>query len=137
MTTPGGGPGSALGVSLGVDAIEEFSIITSNPPADYGKTSGGSINAVTREGTNQIHGSAYEFRRNSALDVRNYFDGPAIGLAWNYPPKAHNKEKGLSRLRNAARGEKKITIGTQKPLLDVRVPSGTLTCLSSFAAALV
>jgi Carboxypeptidase regulatory-like domain len=70
----GGGPGSILGVSLGVDAVEEFSVITANPPADYGKTSGGVINAVTRAGTNPIHGSAYEFLRNSALDARNFFD---------------------------------------------------------------
>jgi Carboxypeptidase regulatory-like domain/TonB dependent receptor/TonB-dependent Receptor Plug Domain len=74
----GGAPGSALGVSLGVDAIEEFSVITGNLPADYGRTSGGVINAVTREGTNQFHGSAYEFLRNSALDARNYFDGPLL-----------------------------------------------------------
>ena len=70
----GGGPASILGVSLGVDAVEEFSVITANPPANYGKTSGGVVNAVTRAGSNQIHGSAYEFLRNSALDARNFFD---------------------------------------------------------------
>jgi len=70
----GGGPGSILGVGLGVDAVEEFSVITANPPADYGKTSGGVINAVTRAGTNRIHGSGYDFLRNSALDARNFFD---------------------------------------------------------------
>jgi hypothetical protein len=70
----GGGPGSILGVSLGVDSVAEFSVITANPPADYGRTSGGVINAVTRAGTNQIHVSAYEFLRNSALDARNFFD---------------------------------------------------------------
>jgi hypothetical protein len=69
-----GAPGSVLGGSLGVDAIEEFSVITSNYEADYGKTSGGVVNAITRSGTNQIHGSAYEFLRNSALDAKNYFD---------------------------------------------------------------
>jgi hypothetical protein len=74
----GGAPGSVLGVSLGVDAIEEFAVITSSPPAGYGRTSGGVINSVTREGTNQVHGSAYEFLRNSALDARNYFDGPTL-----------------------------------------------------------
>ena len=74
----GGGPGSVLGVSLGVDAIEEFSVITSNTAAEYGRTSGGAIVAVTRDGTNQVHGSAYEFLRNSALDARNYFDGPSL-----------------------------------------------------------
>ena len=74
----GGAPGSILGVSLGVDAVEEFSVITANPPADYGKTSGGVINAVTRAGTNRIHGSAYEFLRNSALDARNFFDPSSL-----------------------------------------------------------
>jgi len=73
-----GAPGSVLGGSLGVDAIQEFSVLTSNYSAEYGKTSGGVINAVTRSGTNSFHGSAYEFLRNSALDARNFFDGPKI-----------------------------------------------------------
>jgi hypothetical protein len=73
-----GAPGSVLGGDLGVDAIEEFSVITSNYSAEYGKTSGGVINAVTRSGTNAFHGDAYEFLRNSALDARNFFDGPVI-----------------------------------------------------------
>jgi hypothetical protein len=72
-----GAPGSALGVNLGVDAIKEFSVISSGYPAEYGRSSGGIINAVTRSGTNAFHGSAYEFIRNSAVDARNYFDvGP-------------------------------------------------------------
>ena len=73
-----GAPGSVLGGELGVDAIEEFSVITSNYSAEYGKTSGGVVNAVTRSGTNSFHGDAYEFLRNSALDARNFFDGPKI-----------------------------------------------------------
>jgi outer membrane receptor protein involved in Fe transport len=71
-----GAPGSVLGGSLGVDAIQEFSVLTSNYSAEYGKTSGGVVNAITRSGTNQFHGSAYEFLRNSRLDARNYFDDP-------------------------------------------------------------
>lgn len=73
-----GSPGSLLGGDLGVDAIQEFSVLTSNYSAEYGKTSGGVVNAVSRSGTNQIHGSAYEFLRNSALDARNYFDPAKI-----------------------------------------------------------
>src|ERR1700675_2151854 len=69
-----GAPGSVLGGSLGVDAIQEFSVLTSNYSAEYGKTSGGVVNAITRSGTNQIHGSAYEFIRNNHLDARNFFD---------------------------------------------------------------
>ena len=69
-----GGPGSVLGGTLGVDAIEEFSVLTANTPAEYGRTSAGVISAITRSGTNNIHGTAYEFLRNSALDAPNYFD---------------------------------------------------------------
>jgi hypothetical protein len=69
-----GAPGSVLGGNLGVDAIQEFSVITSNYSAEYGKTSGGVINAITRSGTNGFHGSVYEFLRNSALDAKNFFE---------------------------------------------------------------
>jgi hypothetical protein len=69
-----GAPGSVLGGNLGVDAIQEFSVLTSNYSAEYGRTSGGVVNAITRSGTNQFHGSVYEFLRNNALDARNFFD---------------------------------------------------------------
>src|SRR5580704_13599136 len=67
-------PGSVLGGDLGVDAIQEFSVITSNVSAEYGRTSGGVLNAITRSGTNQFHGGVYEFLRNDALDAANYFE---------------------------------------------------------------
>src|SRR6202521_3754370 len=76
-----GAPGSVLGGNLGVDAIQEFSVLTSNYSAEYGKTSGGVVNAITRSGTNQFHGSVYEFLRNSALDARNFFEDPAAPKA--------------------------------------------------------
>ena len=69
-------PGSVLGGNLGVDAVAEFSVLTTNQGAEYGRTSGGVISAINRSGTNRLHGSAYEFLRNSALDARNFFDGP-------------------------------------------------------------
>src|ERR1700730_6103930 len=68
------GPGSILGGNLGVDAIQEFNVITTNAMVQYGRTSGGVISAITRSGTNEFHGSGYEFLRNSALDAKNYFD---------------------------------------------------------------
>src|SRR6202051_3934920 len=73
-----GAPGSVLGGNLGVDAIVEFSVLTTNYSAEYGKTSGGVINAITRSGTNKFHGDVYEFLRNSALDARNFFDGATV-----------------------------------------------------------
>lgn len=73
------GPGSqANGGNLGVDAIQEYSVITDNQSAEYGREAGGVINAVTTAGTNSFHGSAFEFFRNSALDARTYFDPAKI-----------------------------------------------------------
>lgn len=81
-----GAPGSVLGSNLGVDAVEEFSVLTSNYSAEYGRTSGGVINAVTKSGTKDFHGTAYEFLRNSALDARNFFDfDPLTGKAKKAP----------------------------------------------------
>src|SRR3984893_8012838 len=67
-------PGSVLGTDLGSDAVGEFSVLSSTYPAEYGRSSGGVINAITRSGTKGFHGSVYEFLRNSALDAHNFFD---------------------------------------------------------------
>ena len=73
-----GGPGSVVGSTLGVDAVQEFSVLTSNYSAEYGRTAGGVINALTKPGANRFHGDVYEFYRNSALDAKNYFDQPGV-----------------------------------------------------------
>ena len=69
-------PGSVLGVTLGVDAVEQFTVLTDTFSAEYGRAAGGVVNAITRSGTNQWHGSAFYFGRNSALDAHNFFDKP-------------------------------------------------------------
>ena len=71
-------PGGATGLNLGVDAIQEFSVITTGYTAEYGRTSGAVINAITKSGTNHIHGTGFFFDRDSIFDARNYFDGPTI-----------------------------------------------------------
>jgi len=68
--------GAVNGGNLGVDAIAEFSVIVSNAPAEYGRTGGGVLNAVTRSGTNQFHETGYEFARNSFFDAQNFFHQP-------------------------------------------------------------
>lgn len=67
-------PGSAAGVLLGVDTLEEFRVNTNAYSAAYGRSAGGVISAVTKSGTNQFHGSLFEFVRNSAFDAKNFFD---------------------------------------------------------------
>ena len=67
-------PGSAAGVLLGVDTLEEFRVNTNAYSAAYGRSAGGVISAVTKSGTNQLHGSLFEFVRNSAFDAKNFFD---------------------------------------------------------------
>ena len=61
------------GTSLGMDAIQEFSVMTNTYGAQFGGT-GAAINAVSKSGTNNLHGSAYEYIRNSKMDAENYFD---------------------------------------------------------------
>src|SRR6195256_5741342 len=84
-----GSPGSSLGVNLGVDAIQEFSVLTGNYSAEYGRASGGVINGITKSGNNQFHGDAYYFVRDKILDARNYFDPAAI-------PPFHRDQFGVS-----------------------------------------
>ncbi|MBI3894920.1 MAG: TonB-dependent receptor, partial [Acidobacteria bacterium] len=66
-------PASVLGQLLGVETVREFNLLANNYGAQYGRASGGVINAVTRSGTNELHGSAFEFLRNEKMDAKNYF----------------------------------------------------------------
>ena len=67
-------PGGSSGQLLGVDAVREFNVLRDSYGPEYGKHPGGQVNIVTQSGSNDAHGSVYEFLRNNALDAPNYFD---------------------------------------------------------------
>jgi hypothetical protein len=84
-----------------IDAITEFAVDTNGFKAESGRAQGGSLNFTSKSGTNEYHGTAYEFLRNNYFDARNYFDGPKnsvlkqhdFGLTFGGPvwiPKIYN-----------------------------------------------
>ena len=81
-------PGGVSGGLLGIDAVREFNLLTDTYGAQYGKRSGGQLGVVTQSGTNEFHGTLFEFLRNSAMDARNYFDSGAV------PPLRRNQFGG-------------------------------------------
>ncbi len=70
---------SAAGTALGTESIREFRVETNSYSAEFGRNSGGQINAISKSGGNTFHGSLYEFHRNDNLDARNFFDRQPIG----------------------------------------------------------
>jgi Carboxypeptidase regulatory-like domain len=81
-------PGGVSGGLLGIDAVREFNLLTDTYSAEYGKRSGGQLSVVTQSGTNAVHGTVFEFLRNSVLDARNYFDSGSV------PPLRRNQFGG-------------------------------------------
>jgi hypothetical protein len=68
--------GSAAGTALGMETVREFRVETNAYSAEFGRSSGGQVSVITKSGTNDFGGSAYEFHRNDALDAKNFFDLP-------------------------------------------------------------
>jgi hypothetical protein len=71
-------PGGVSGELLGVDAVREFNVLTDTYGAAYGKRAGAQVSVVTQSGSNTVHGSLFEFLRNSKLDARNFFDQASV-----------------------------------------------------------
>ncbi len=71
-------PGGVSQELLGADAVREFNVLRDSYSAEYGKRPGAQVLIVTQSGSNQFHGSLYEYLRNNALDARNFFDGASV-----------------------------------------------------------
>ncbi len=71
-------PGGASGELLGIDAIREFNVQTDTYSAEYGKRAGAQVTVVTQSGSNVLHGTVFEFLRNSAVDARNFYDQASV-----------------------------------------------------------
>lgn len=74
---------NASAIIPNLDSIAEFRILTNNADAEYGNYSGGLINVITKSGTNQFHGDAFEFMRNPHLDARNFYSPTEAALHQN------------------------------------------------------
>lgn len=74
QTAHGQLPSGVTGATLGLEAVQEVKILMSNYSAQHGRSAGATVVAVTRSGTNALHGSSYWYHRNESMDARNYFD---------------------------------------------------------------
>jgi hypothetical protein len=84
-------PAGPTGALAGVETVKEFETLTSTFSAAYGRALGGVFNAVTQSGTNQWHGTAYEFLRNDIFDALNFFDRQATADSPRLPPYRRNQ----------------------------------------------
>ena len=84
-------PGGVSGQLLGIDAVREFNVLTDDYSAAYGKRAGAQVSIVTQSGTNALHGTLFEFVRNSVLDARSYFSQGSAN-----PPFAQNQFGGAA-----------------------------------------
>jgi Carboxypeptidase regulatory-like domain/TonB dependent receptor-like, beta-barrel/TonB-dependent Receptor Plug Domain len=105
-------PGSVGGVLLGVEAVLEFQVLTNSYSSEFGRSAGGVVNAVTRSGTNQLHGSLFEFLRNSDLDAKNFFDPATQPI----PPFKRNQFGGV--LGGPIHKDKTFFFGSFESLID-------------------
>lgn len=146
-----------------IEAIQEFKIETNSYRAEYGRSAGAQVNVVTRRGSNECHGEAYEFLRNRVLDARNFFDGAEkpqyvrnqFGVAASGPVKSGRtfifanfskleERRGLSKLaavptlaeRAGGIGGTLLDPFTRAPFPGNRIPSSRISPVAAHILAL-
>ena len=104
-------PLSAAGVQLGSDSVFEVQVFSANYGPEYGRGNGGVLNSISRSGSNEFHGTFFEYLRNSKLDARNFFD-----LRSDPPPFKRN-QFGFT-LSGPVRKEKTYFMGSYEAMRD-------------------
>jgi Carboxypeptidase regulatory-like domain/TonB dependent receptor-like, beta-barrel len=118
------GKNNGAAIIPNLDSISEFRIITNNFDSEFGNYSGGQVNVVTKSGTNSIHGSGFEFLRNTLLDAKNYYSLPTD------PTPVFRQNQFGGTLGGPIRKDKTFffidyqgTRQTQAPTVNVQMPS--------------
>jgi hypothetical protein len=122
---------SALGGTnslVSVDAMQEFRIQTSTYAPEFGRTPGGQISIVTRSGTNQFHGTAFDYVRNDVFDANNWFNGINI-LNATPIPKAKERQNDFGGTFNGPIFKKRTFFFFSYEGLRLRLPQTTLTAV--------
>ncbi|MBI4464155.1 MAG: TonB-dependent receptor, partial [Acidobacteria bacterium] len=104
MNTENRVPQSAAGVQLGADAVFQVQVLSGIYGAEYGRSSGGVLNSITRSGTDEFHGTLFEYFRNSKLDARNFFDPGSD------PPPFKRNQFGFTVLGPVQKGKTYFTV---------------------------
>jgi len=133
--TPGSGLAGTLGSTsvfggtnslVSVDALQEFRIQTSTYAPEFGRQPGGQISIVTRSGTNQFHGTAFDYLRNDALDANNWFNGVNIFNATPLP-KAEERQNDFGGILSGPIVKGKTFFFFSYEGFRLRLPQTTLT----------
>ncbi len=110
-------PRSAAGVQLGSDAVYQVQVFSTNYGADYGRGSGGTLNSITRSGTNEFHVSLFEYFRNSKLDWPNFFDRDPLNPTVLSTPPFKRNQFGFT-LTGPIRKERTFWMGSFEAMRD-------------------
>jgi len=131
-------PNGISGYLLGVEAVREYNVLGTTYGAEYGKRAGAQVTAVTMSGTNQLHGTAFEYLRNSALDARNFFDRDVAPFKRNQFGGSLGgplKKDKLFLFGNYEGYRERLGVSTVAFVPDLQVRQGLLPCNVVFTTA--
>jgi hypothetical protein len=120
-----------VGMPYGVDAVEQFQVVTSGGQAELGRALGGYVNVVTRSGTNQLHGTGYGYFRDDAFNAANALTGTTLPMS--------QQQFGMSLGGPLVRGKTFYFANVEERLLDqaglTTIPSATASIINANLAA--